>query len=593
METNSSKCLDLVMVEAPYLTQDTSTSVFDHYGGIEAITKEIQFDKNHVHYNMKYDRSDNLNTRHELEGERRNTCGLLVRIRRKKKKNNDKYSSDDAVSVSIVGRALQSYHFDGLADFHFIPSSTTAPSISSSSSNKRSYGELGNGIAETVPSSFTGMHTRAPNGITNGIFHTEIEINATNTRKERVSNAIIVASGQPIPKNPGKSYFDVSRRVGVDDARLSVQALVAILKDLFARRPSWSRKQLESNEIASQRSYLLKELIPFESYYYNSGPLKDLWTRWDYDPSKNQLSRHYQGINVRLTSQSWQHLNKKLWDTLKNVCHDRGVDLDTLTWVPAEDNHTKGIKNLNPSIFCFGTEVKRQFNVQACNLCDEDMLEYVSKAKILSEWNTVTGWYSSKMLKNIRCKVLEIINGRADAFLRKHGFGQGSSTTLPISAMAEVVDNKKIVGFPAVMFDWQQRYEALPNIVANSTNEMDENDAYVFSLLLPEFRGEDGFERTDRKIRIRSTSSSNHANTLTKAANALPIDQIIAIPSNNIQMSAVSQITAVNTDQNADQNAPAPTMSTTTNREENPFYHVEAEPFDVLISSDSSESEED
>ena len=50
----------------------------------------------------------------------------------------------------------------------------------------------------------------------------------------------------------------------------------------------------------------------YYSYYYKSGPLKDLWCRFGYDPAADKNSRIYQMVNVRLTNDNWLELKRKM-----------------------------------------------------------------------------------------------------------------------------------------------------------------------------------------------------------------------------------------------------------------------------------------
>lgn len=70
------------------------------------------------------------------------------------------------------------------------------------------------------------------------------------------------------------------------------------LKELFEERPIWSRSGIKT--ALRYTSDNIKYLLPTVGYYFTSGPWRNLWIRFGYDPRQKPESFIYQTFNYRL-----------------------------------------------------------------------------------------------------------------------------------------------------------------------------------------------------------------------------------------------------------------------------------------------------
>lgn len=82
------------------------------------------------------------------------------------------------------------------------------------------------------------------------------------------------------------------------------------LRDLFEKRPAWTRLAI-SNNLTAAESKDFKLLLPTVAYVINSGPWRDCWVRYGYDPRKHKDAHLYQIIDFRNISQPGKHISKR------------------------------------------------------------------------------------------------------------------------------------------------------------------------------------------------------------------------------------------------------------------------------------------
>ncbi|EEB08214.2 transcription factor tfiiic complex a box associated subunit sfc1 [Schizosaccharomyces japonicus yFS275] len=74
-----------------------------------------------------------------------------------------------------------------------------------------------------------------------------------------------------------------------------VQDVLKELAPLFEKRPMWTRRGILENISAASHSNL-KYALPYVSYLWASGPFRDAFTRFGYDPRKDSVSAKYQTL---------------------------------------------------------------------------------------------------------------------------------------------------------------------------------------------------------------------------------------------------------------------------------------------------------
>jgi hypothetical protein len=376
-----------------------------------------------------------------------------------------------------------------------------------------------------------------------GMFYSEVAINEEKFRKERISAAVLVNAGDPIPTRPENDFWSKQRRGG---NRESVNSLISTLQSLFHARPCWSRRQLDVNALARTRIYLLKELIIYEGYYFQSGALKDLWSRWSYDPAQSTMSRHYQIICVRVGASNWNAMNKRVWNSLSKVRSNECINLDSLTWVPLESGEESTANSI--PIILFNTQIKRQFTFQICNMCSDELVDFVRQMHVVPEWDKAHGWFTANATTFLRNRVWQYLNERMDKFIAQclnSGSSSGFESARIQSGVPAVEFAKKSaekLGFPASVWDWQKKYEDLPTVIASSPLEQKANDKHLQEALSNEFGLPSKTVTSKVKLKLRPPPVAEIADAQESfVVPNLPMNLQLAVPSASLKEATIKK----------------------------------------------------
>ncbi|EPX74793.1 transcription factor tfiiic complex a box associated subunit sfc1 [Schizosaccharomyces octosporus yFS286] len=174
-----------------------------------------------------------------------------------------------------------------------------------------------------------------------------------------------------------------------------VQEVIDAIKPLFHDRPMWTRRAL-LNHIDPSYLHYLKFALPYISYLWSSGPFRDTYTIFGYDPRKDPKAAAYQALFFKL------RLNK----------NQKG-----------HKTHTFDGKTLYP--------LNRIY--QICDITDPQISSLLQDSPLRPDCHRETGWYRSgrfyKIRDLMREKLYALIEGR-----------QPSDVTLDAIMNAEEVD---------------------------------------------------------------------------------------------------------------------------------------------------------
>ena len=251
---------ELVMVELPFLASARSSAALTMLGGVQRVQEQLQQESPHLHMRLSPQTAnkdkekdkdkdedkdkdkdedvegkgeDDIDIDHDghdplrrpLRATRRETTGVLVKIRRRKKglapaPSSSSSSSSRAgpaapggVSVSVVGRVTHSYHFDQPADYQFL-SSTSASASASVAGISSSSRPARRDLLETVPSSFCIPPLPSSRGgaVVAPLFETGYVAAAAVAPTVRInpqSLVVTVQAGLPVPQDPGWRYDEL------------------------------------------------------------------------------------------------------------------------------------------------------------------------------------------------------------------------------------------------------------------------------------------------------------------------------------------------------------------------------------------------
>ncbi|XP_034048551.1 general transcription factor 3C polypeptide 5 [Thalassophryne amazonica] len=240
---------------------------------------------------------------HCLFGNRLSSTNLLLRVRRRVRKNDPK---DAQMHMEILGVIGTTYKFQGLADFQCL-------AVHSQDGKSTS---LYDRIILRKSENQDFFHQSMPYFLPPAIFsrldspvdyfyrpdtsHGQASILKKNViglnRARRPHNAIFVSfTDATVPSECLGAARANWERISVNDFDKRNEEHV---RKMFESRPIWSRNGVKANMNIHPEK--LKLLLPVVAYYMLTGPWRSLWVRLGYDPRKTTESKIYQMLDYRI-----------------------------------------------------------------------------------------------------------------------------------------------------------------------------------------------------------------------------------------------------------------------------------------------------
>lgn len=246
---------------------------------------------------------------HPVYGNRYSSTNLLLRIRRRTRKGNN---GETQISMEIVGLIGTTYKFQGMADFQYLATHngpdgnqiSLYDKIILCKPEKKEFYD--NPVPLFIPPPiFSRLDTAVDYYYRPDVLHSkETAIQSAllkdhliaPNRARRPNNAIFVNfDDKTIPSEPLEAAISSWKKIGVHPSDLKAEQQ---LKQLFERRPIWSRNGIKANiNIHPEK---MKHLLPYMAYYMLTGPWRSLWVRFGYDPRKTSEAKIYQVLDFRI-----------------------------------------------------------------------------------------------------------------------------------------------------------------------------------------------------------------------------------------------------------------------------------------------------
>jgi hypothetical protein len=509
-------------VEMPvFVSKKAEEKAFTMLGGKDVTVNNVR----HGVRTLKFNHPGKSAITRGIEGTRSNSLGLVIKVKRgtKRKSSSSAKKGSSELEVEVLGKVQHSYKFDNPADFQFLPTKTyTGPSTRE---NQKVFEEMcpryekdvdkpalikefeskDKIIVDARPSDFMHRDKSVTAAHADGLFNTEVVVDepVTNYERKKVKSvAYVLNGGDPIPTGPKQKH--VIKRAQRQASRYTHVEVIDAYKRLLALRPVWAKRMLDLHGMFRDagQTHFFKTMLPYFSFYYKSGPMKDLWCNFGYDPAANASSRLYQVINVRLTAAHWMDIKRKIsrWvgDSQAST-HAANLDtgmMEDLNGQRLDEVNTTGRVDLDKNstpVMMFGTLIKRQFACQVVGVTDEKFVEFVREAQVLEEWDKTTGWYTDKTLKLMRQFLLQTLDRKVAELVSKP---IQYTTKACILVTGEKNPEKTEHGFAQSVFDWQAKYLALPVKKAESFEALIDNEEELNLRLAPLYR-----ERVGSKVR--------------------------------------------------------------------------------------------
>ncbi|CAL4184680.1 unnamed protein product, partial [Meganyctiphanes norvegica] len=218
---------------------------------------------------------------------------------------NDEECSDATIRTELYGVVRTKYKFNNMCDFQYVP----LVSLVDESSQECVYDDLvpkGMEKADWLnqpaplflpPAAFSRMDTPQD-------YRYRREANTDNksklpqniicrTRQRRTHFAIFYSfKDEGVPTMPLPGAMSQIRVKFMDNE------LYSGLQKEFQKRPIWSKNALKVRLGYSRDK--LKYLLPTQSYYFHTGPWRNLWIVFGYDPRKDPTAWIYQTFDYRI-----------------------------------------------------------------------------------------------------------------------------------------------------------------------------------------------------------------------------------------------------------------------------------------------------
>lgn len=245
---------------------------------------------------------------HPVNGNRYSSTNLLLRVRRRTNKG----SGETQISMEIVGLIGTTYKFQGMADYQYLATHNDPDGNQVSlydkiilrKPEKKEFYD--NPVPLFIPPPiFSRLDTPVDYYYRPDVLHSrETAMQASllkdqliaPNRTRRPNNAIFVNfDDKTVPSEPLEAAVKSWKKIGVHPYDVKAEQQ---LKELFERRPIWSRNGIKAN--VSFHPEKMKHLLPYVAYYMLTGPWRSLWVRYGYDPRKIPEAKIYQVLDFRI-----------------------------------------------------------------------------------------------------------------------------------------------------------------------------------------------------------------------------------------------------------------------------------------------------
>ena len=113
------------------------------------------------------------------------------------------------------------------------------------------------------------------------------------TRQRRTLHAVFVNYENPkVPERPSEVALHQLKVKFIDETMLNE------VHEAFKNQPIWTKTGLSA--VTGQPLERLKFILPTVAYYFTSGPWRNQWVRFGYDPRKDSSSAIYQTLDYRV-----------------------------------------------------------------------------------------------------------------------------------------------------------------------------------------------------------------------------------------------------------------------------------------------------
>lgn len=347
---------------------------------------------------------------HPLSAEPRKVQSILLRRKRANK--------DDDWTYECIGRIETVYRFMGMADFQYSTQDSPFVNYFDNTIGKLKYESIVDFNIEHDAAK--GKNTDDLDIPPPPIFSTVQIPSLYNFKQKRQTQQIV----------DGDKVYTVSRSSYAKPHTLFIQAtdlnipqsgsdqlvqpppqeladLVKALGDLFEERPMWTRRALLS-KVGPEKVYLLKYAISYVAFGWATGPFKDSYNKFAFDPRHHPQTWVYQTLTIqnkdlrtkiaaevgkcpRLDDMPEKQVNRplragKIWSSSGHIFDGKNFDINVRTF-------------------------------QICDVTDPQLESFLRSAPRRRKFHVRSGWFTAERLIKaravMRCKQYNSADGLA------------------------------------------------------------------------------------------------------------------------------------------------------------------------------------
>ncbi|CRK93447.1 CLUMA_CG006983, isoform A [Clunio marinus] len=299
MEINTKNAKELICIEYPGRVENIDRMI-ETLGGKEELSKGL-----HEKQKLQLQFRKNFYAKPVLSTEPNDVTGMLIKLKVRKSKE-DVNKKPEVISAELYGTVSTMYKFNNYADYQFLPIQRNEKT----GETENIYNDI---VPQDInvgpswlrerqdvplflpPTCFTRSDTMQVVDIRNGTVEDpdeDIRFAAT-VRTSRASHGISIPFhiSDPIPLQPKEASIEMRDKFVTPEEFES-------LNNLFKERPMWTLASIKAFLRFPPRR-LNYALAPI-SYYYSSGPWRNCFVRFGYDPRTNFDSRFYQLLDYRV-----------------------------------------------------------------------------------------------------------------------------------------------------------------------------------------------------------------------------------------------------------------------------------------------------
>ncbi|XP_059483425.1 general transcription factor 3C polypeptide 5 [Neocloeon triangulifer] len=262
-------------------------------------------------------------------GERERVPAVLLRVKRK------------TYEAKVVGIVNTCYNFKSMCDFQFLPNANPDTSVFPLSTVPDPDSLL-RSDATVPPLYFPSCHLSKMDTPSPYCYSNRSNSYGNRPSRRNHTQRVPFTLNAPLPSTalPGAMKVAQSRKL---------DHIVTIVKDLFDKRPIWTRAAL-LNALGLDKT-TFSAVIPCIAFFFLGGPWRLTWCRHGYDPRTDPAARYWQIIEFRAQSIDLRkHLKLRTGEKENPVFTEGQIPSQLNSLFQLVDVHVKEVQNLLLSV---------------------------------------------------------------------------------------------------------------------------------------------------------------------------------------------------------------------------------------------------